>query len=325
MNTNNLNAILTYEEYKKRREAFNEAQAATERKIQESEKRREFVELADARKKIVTRNENLANLTDKAYRTFLTEFFTQLAMNTLNVVNQKDKSTKRALVESLMKSYFDQRDAKEMRRTFATSSQFLAEVNLTCDKYADIVTEKAKEKLDKAEKDKIESDDVFKIEAPDKDAFYSDIDAVNADELTFTIRNRVMDAAQNFIDSYNRDKSELKSILKDTSDTVKFLKEGSSLIQYYEDKAVRKTRDLTNKTYTPVFEAMILGFSKSVYKNKEVLGEAFMVNDTDLDTDTIREHCEVMYTVLETLNTAKVISKPEEFLSKQIYDINNIE
>ena len=70
---------------------------------------------------------------------------------------------------------------------------------------------------------------------------------------------------------------------------------------------------------------MILGFSKSVYKNKEVLGEAFMVNDTDLDTDTIREHCEVMYTVLETLNTAKVISKPEEFLSKQIYDINNIE
>jgi len=324
MTINDLNAALSYEEYKKRRQAFNEAKEAQEREIQEAEKRREVVRLADARNKLGVRNEKLAKLGDTAYRTFLTEYFTQLTMNTLNFINEKDRKTKRAVVESLTKAYFDQRDAKEMRRTFAATSQFLAEVNLVCDKYADIVMEKAKEKCEQCDKDKIDSDDVFKIEAPDKKAFYDDIDAVNADELTFTIRNRVMDAAQNFIDSYNRDKTELKSILKDTSDTVKFLKEGSNLVDYYEKKAVMKSKTITNKTYTPVFEAMVLGFSKSVYKNK-ALSESFMVSETELDTDSIREHCEVMYSFLEMLNTTKIETNPEEFLAKQMFDIANIE
>ena len=50
-----------------------------------------------------------------------------------------------------------------------------------------------------------------------------------------------------------------------------------------------------------------------------------MVSETELDTDSIREHCEVMYSVLEMLNTTKIEPNPEEFLAKQMFDIANIE
>ena len=70
---------------------------------------------------------------------------------------------------------------------------------------------------------------------------------------------------------------------KKSNEIVKFLKEGSSLVDYYEKKAVMKSKTITNKTYTPVFEAMVLGFSKSVYKNK-ALSESFTNKRNDNDT-----------------------------------------
>lgn len=326
--------MIAYREASRRRDEYNEAKALNEAQIAEAEKRRSVVEHYDNLKNQSNLSSKIATFYNEVYRTLLTETFTALAVSSMNHINNKDMLRKRSVLESLMKSYVNDREVRDMQRNFASTSQFLAEVNLVCDKYATIISEKAKEKCKGKKCSEISNDDIFNIEQPDKDDFYKEIDAINADELSYTIRNRVMDATQDFIDSYNRDKTELKNILKDTSNTINFLKENanskpqiikenSNLEQYYADKAKRRMKDVTDKKITSVYEAMVLGFSKSVYKNQQ-LSEVFITEGTNLDTDAVRDHCEILYTFMETLNTAKIQKMDEEFLSKQMYDIANM-
>lgn len=319
----NIDKIVEMRAMKARRQAFEEAKLAEEIKSKEREERRSILEDYDNRQNDYVFRKKLSEFNDRVYKTLLTETFTQLALTATFSLNEKDKKSKRAIIENMMKSYLEDRDAKEMRRTFAATSQFLAEVNMVCDKYADIITETSKEKCKGKKAKDINDSDIFNIEEPTRDDFYKEIDAINADELSYTIRNRVMDATQTFIDSYNRDKAELKGILKDTNDTINFLKEDSNLKDYYANKSRIKMKAVTNKHITGVYESMVLGFSKSCYNNQE-LGNVFITEGTNLDTDAIREHCELLYTVLETLNTAKIERHPEEFLAKQIKDISNI-
>lgn len=318
-----IDKIIANREAENRRREYDKAKALNEEKIAKSERMKSITEAYDNRRNASNMLLKINNFYNEAYKTFVTETFTALAMTAVQSINNKDMKMKRGVMESLMSSYVNQRDVNDMKRNFAASSQFLAEVNLICDKYATIVSEKAKEKCKGKKCNEINSDDVFNIEQPDKEDFYREIDAVNADELSYTIRSRVMDATQDFIDSYNRDKTELKSILKDTSNTINFLKENETLEKYYTDKAKRRMKDVTDKKITSVYEAMVLGFSKSVYKNKE-LSEVFISEETKLDTDSVREHCELLYTFLETLNTAKIERVDEKFIAKQMYDISNM-
>lgn len=319
-----IDSTIAFREAKARRMAFKEAQEEELRKTEERERKHSLLEDYDTRQNESVFKNKVAAFKDMAYKTFLTETFTQLALTATYCLNENDRKSKRSIIESIVKSYLEDRDAKEMRRTFAATSNFLAEVNLVCDKYADIVSEAAKEKCKGKKAKEINDSEVFNIEEPTRDDFYKEIDAINADELSYTIRNRVMDATQTFIDSYNRDKAELRGILKDTNDTINFLKEDSNLKDYYANKGKLKMKAVTNKSVTSVYESMVLGFSKSVYNNKE-LGNVFLTEGTNLDTDAVREHCELLYTVLEMLNTAKIERHPEEFLAKQMKDIANIQ
>lgn len=315
--------IIAHREAKDRRQKFNEEKLINEARVNDAEKRRNIIEDYDMARNQTVITSKAANFYDEVYKTLLIETFTALGMSAVQSMNDKDMKKKRGVMESLMSSYINERDVRDMKRNFAATSQFLAEVNLICDKYATIVSEKAKEKCKGKKCIEINSDDIFNIEQPDREDFYKEIDAVNADELSYTIRNRVMDATQDFIDSYNRDKSELKSILKDTSNTINFLKENETLTNYYTDKAKKEMKKVTDKNITSVYEAMVLGFSKSVYNNQQ-LSEVFITEGTNLDTDAVREHCELLYTFLETLNTAKIERVTESFIAKQMKDISTM-
>lgn len=315
--------IIARREAQDRRRKFDEEKNLTEAMIEADAKRKHIIEDYDMSRNQASMNVRISEFYNKVYKTLITETFTALAMTATQSMNDKDMRKKRSVMESLMSSYVNDRDVREMKRNFASTSQFLAEVNMICDKYATIISEKAKEKCKGKKCAEINSDDVFNIEQPDREDFYKEIDAVNADELSYTIRNRVMDATQEFIDSYNRDKTELKSILKDTSNTINFLKENETLTNYYTDKAKREMKNVTDKRITSVYESMVLGFSKSVYNNSQ-LSEVFITEGTSLDTDAVREHCELLYTFLETLNTAKIENVNEEFIAKQMKDISTM-
>lgn len=298
------------------------------------------------------------------YKAFVAESVSLLAACAVKAVKESDAfdyQRETAVLKSLAETWVNEQSMYDIQSKM-NSSVVLSSFDCACKKYTDIVVEKANKKIDKGETDK---GFVYTIDDDDRDAFYKELDAVNADELVYSIRDRVADASQEFMDTYMKDKMAIKAVLKDTKTSVDALRDtykdtaaaeepednqDSASIEYdpytannaeedeptaspsvtseavqesYTNLAKRKINAIMHKPCASVYETMVINLSTAAFKN-EILAEEFVMENAKLDTEAIRTRVGVMYTWLETLNTANLENVNEEFLKNTLDEIKNM-
>jgi hypothetical protein len=162
----------------------------------------------------------------------------------------------------------------------------------------------------------------LKIKEQDKKKFFKDLDKANTDGVVAAIRTKVKSATQEFIDSNNKAKEQIKGILSATKKKIeKNDGKDENLKEAYADLGKRKITDIRNSRTRSVFEEMVRATSTSAMKGNKAT--SIFVEDSQLNMDKVVEHCEVMYSFLETLNTCKLEKIDAAYITDMISDLES--
>lgn len=162
------------------------------------------------------------------------------------------------------------------------------------------------------------------IDKKDKEKFFKSLDNVSADKAIDTIRNRVMNATQKFIDSNTKGKMEIKNVLANTKEKIEKSREkanGAALAESHAFIGQRQIMDIREGKVQNVLEAMVYAVSRQALKNEDA--KKIFVENASLNMDKVVEHCEVMFTFLTTLDTCKIANIDEAYIEEMLNDLKS--
>lgn len=250
----------------------------------------------------------------------LVEALNILALASLNPAYRSEEYD-RDLTRQLVSNFVHQEGADNLLNSFKHKSYFLSELAYVCNKHIDAITEKASSG----------SKDSFRITPKEKESFYGDLNKVNAEKVTNTIKNRVMDSIEDFTYSNIRAKEQIKSIINKTKDKVdgvnspnsKLSSENKdSITESYANLAKKDIADIKTNKIQNVFECMVYNMSRAALTNGD-LNQVFVENAA-LNMDKVVEHCEVMYNFLTMIDTAKIKTIDEQYISDMLHDMKSL-
>lgn len=215
----------------------------------------------------------------------------------------------KSLLRVLATNFVNENGSQNLLRKWKSTSYIMSELAYIIQNNIDSICEKADPK----------NQATLKIKDDQKKKFFKDIDKVNADSAISAIRTKVKSATAEFIDSNNAAKDQIKSILDSTKKKIEKNDKDENLKEAYAAQAKRKITDIRAGKTKGVFEAMVYSVSESAFKNEDA--KKIFIEDANLNMDAVVEHCEVMYTFLETLNTLKLIKIDESYIEKLISDL----
>ena len=197
-------------------------------------------------------------------------------------------------------------------RYFYDKNIFLSEISKFVDHYHTIIVNEVKKS-----KDACCVDGSYKIPKDVEDSFYKDLKDADFGDVSIQISSRVMDAIDKFVTDNAESMNNIKDILTTTKEKVAASKK--SVGEALELSAKKKIANIKNNRTMNVFSAMMEQTAKAIMKDDK-LREAFSENG-NLDIAKIKAYCTVSYTMLETVNTAKMANIDEQYIKDMIYSI----
>lgn len=202
---------------------------------------------------------------------------------------------------NLVESFVEEKGVDTLLENMKYTSIPLANMALLCEEYLDKIFEE------------VEGDETeFIINNKERDSFYDKLKSVGTDDISDLVKVRVMSAIEDFTQSNRNTKSDIEDTLKyaqtkiDNTDSED-VKESVTI------HAKRKnTLTLDNRSKN-IFECMVENIARSTINNYEM--KCYTEAETGrLDMYKIVENAKVMYTFMETLNTAKLEKIDESYV-----------
>ncbi|MCK9198056.1 MAG: hypothetical protein M0P49_00440 [Bacilli bacterium] len=214
-----------------------------------------------------------------------------------------------AIKINLVNSFITENGADRLLSEFKYKSLLLSEISKTVTKYHKMIIESVD----------VSNEDSFKIDPLIKDDFFEELDMDNYKDVSIAIRTRVTDAVDEFIQSNIEDKQELKDAIQDAQNKILTAKT-DEIKESFSQISKRKISKIRNGRKVNIFEAMVQALSKGVIQRDD-LRESY-TNNEKLDMDKIVESCKIMYTFLETVQTAKMVNIDEEYIENVLLDMS---
>ena len=170
-------------------------------------------------------------------------------------------------------------------------------------KLAEDVTDQYKEDIADSSPD---DENSYKMDKTKVDSFWKEVDSSDdVADMTNTIRLRVSDAEENFVNKVQQDKANIDTILQDTAERVQNAKEtndndyASDLEEFYTFDAKRKINDIKHESVS-LFSTLVKKISANAIRNHNDL----VTENGRIDIDKAIETSRAIYTVLEMLSTS---------------------
>ena len=183
--------------------------------------------------------------------------------------------------------------------------------------YADIISETTKEVLEacgkKCKDTKTEEYDIcYTFDKEYADKFVNSLVKATPNALPNIISTRVSSAVQDFVNKQQDDQNTIKDILNKAKDNItaakekKFSEQTIKEITEQSEIAARHKISLIYRENTNLYGRMVKNFSKQmVTVNEQAMKDAGYVKENGkLNIAKVMNDTQVMYTVLETINTA---------------------
>lgn len=248
--------------------------------------------------------------TEHAYRQFIKDAKKTLlaeSMNYLMNISISDSClndvNQQAIRRNIINQFIEEQGASNILNNYKKNSYLLAEYARIIDKYYGIIIEKC-DKNDPT---------TFCIEPEEKNNFFSELDIDDANEVAAQIKLRVGSAMEEFIANNNADRIDIKNILQTSQEKINSTT-NENLKESYNIIAKREITKVRNNRKKNILESMIINISNAAYKNEDL--KKIYVENNNLNMDYIVENCEIIYTFLETLNTAKIFNVNEKYLNE---------
>lgn len=298
------------------KEASNEARANEARALAESagiNETRAIIESAEAKR--IRKMKVYPAFKENVQNRFVGGFLWTICEQVLdkNMMSEHGKAIARNAVES----YVKENGAMNIVKNMNGKSLFLTEAA----KLIDSTIESVLEDTDP------DNEDTYAIDPAKEKEFYDDLEDSDVDDITSTIRMRVVDAEEKMATDNIKDKMDMDEIMRDAADRINAIKtsnmegdttDNSAEVQQQEAVSMSKYRmnKVSNNRPRTVLEQMVRTNSKKVLADPE-LSKAYMENG-QINYDKLIKSTTAIYTVMETLNSLKLEEFDRESLKKMI-------
>lgn len=204
---------------------------------------------------------------------------------------------------NIVDNYINEQGINTLLSSFKTKTFMLSEFARIVNKYTDIIVEKA---------DKNDPD-TFIIDQEDRDNFFDELKFDDVDEVAAAIKTRVSNSIDEFVNSNIKQKEELKEILKNSKEKIDNAN-NNEVRESYDLLAKKAMTNIREKKVTNVFESMVLSLAQASLKNEEL--KKIYTENNKLDMDSIVENVTIMYSFLETLNSAQIHKVNESYIQE---------
>ena len=152
------------------------------------------------------------------------------------------------------------------------------------------------------------------------DDFYKELEDVDAKDAAKAIRDRVADAISNFIDINAANKLEYEEIIKHAQDKANsIINQDEAVAEGYLELAKRKISEMKATRDNSVFGYMVEALTTSVFKDESL--KARFMNESSVDMDGIVNATNLLYTMLEMVNTTNMVNVNEEFIGEYLKNL----
>lgn len=228
-------------------------------------------------------------------------------------MTERDKVISRNLVNK----FVIENGAGNLISSFATKNLLLSEFSRISQKYYDRVLES----IDDCKDDEFCGQIGGQVlDQRIVDDFYKELEDVDAAEASKAIKDRVADAISNFIDTNAMQKIEYEEIIKHAQDRATAIEMHDDVVaESYLNQAKRKINEMKASRDNSVFGYMVEALTTSVFKD-ESLKSQFMHEGT-VDMDGIVNSTQLIYTMLEMVNTTNMVNVNEEFIDNYLNNL----
>ena len=240
----------------------------------------------------------------------VTECMYKLLMKSISTpITESNKIVARNLCSRFVK----ENGANKLLMDFRTKNMLLSEFSRICDKAYNALLESDKE----CAKDDDCYDGVIgaKMSTNISDDFFKDLEDVDMDDASKMIKDKVSDSIVSFMDdnvSAKLDYQEIIDAAKDQIDNA----DSEAKIESYNALAKERIMEMENKREKSLFHAIVESMTKSIFKDDNL--KAKYMNGTNVDMDAIVESAQIIYTMLEMVNTVNIINIDEQFISDYV-------
>lgn len=217
----------------------------------------------------------------------------------------------KAIKESTINQFIEEEGTDNIIRHFYESSYLLSGYAKAIEDYHEKYMQEA-----------VKNDDFDKV---DKDqSFYDTIKTQDAEDVADIIRMRVNNEIDSFVQNNTEDRAKIKESLKKTQEKIDNIDPDASnsekLEESYQIQGKREVTKIRNSRIRNIFETMVFNLCESAMKKEEV-GKIYKDSNGQLNMDLIVEDCTLLYTFLETLNTAKIKDVNEEYIKETLNNL----
>lgn len=222
-------------------------------------------------------------------------------------------SSDKVIAKNLINKFITENGAGDIISSFATKNLVLSEFSRICSKYYNKVLEgcskSKKNECDQNLNGQI-SDQV--IDQRVVDDFYKELEEVNVADASKAIKDRVADAISDFIDTNAANKVEYQDIIQQAQDKAAIVKD-EEISESYIEMAKARINNMRATRERNVFGYMVESLTASAFKDEDL--RARYIHEATVDMDGIVNSAQLIYTMLEMVNTMNMVNVNEKFIS----------
>ena len=222
----------------------------------------------------------------------------------------RDDNVSSSIMRAMVSQYVNENGYDNILNHMKTASTTMSCIYKTITETAD----KILKNVDKSDPN------TFTITPEMRDEFFKQLDYSDSEAISDAIHQRVADAMDDFVTANTKDHEDITAALKQAQEKIgEVPEEDDELRESYSMVAKRKATEVRNRPKS-VLHSMITAMCESVMKHKEMQDE--FMTEGHLDVDKIVSRTKLMYTFMETLNTARIDIIDKAFIEGVIADLS---
>lgn len=227
-------------------------------------------------------------------------------------------SQDRTVARNLVNRFVKENGAGDLIVNFSTRNILLSEMARICQKYYD----KVLEGLLDPENDPTRPKDTkpgevkeYNLDTTIKDDFYKELEDVDTLDASKIIKERVADAMQQFVDDNSCAKMDYEEVIQQAQEKIASAKD-EAMIEEYSSIAKRKINEMKLNRKKNVFNIMVEALTKRVLTDDTY--KVRYMNESTVDMDSVVGSVQLIYTMLEMVNTTNMVNVDEKFITEYL-------
>lgn len=263
----------------------------------------------NSRKTAMNKAEFLAN----CKTALVTECLYKIYSNSFDAVLEDSNKT---LGRNIITNFVNEQNASNLISRFKNSGDYmLSEMGRICSKAYDAIVEDCNNE-DNSHNNACRD---FTVNSAIKDEFLKELEDIDTDDASQLIRDRVSDAVSDFVDSNMLEKLEYEEIINNAKDQMNSAKSEEAMIEI-KRRAKRTIGDRKENREKNIFHCMTESLMKGIFKDDKLRN--IYMSGTTINMEKVVESTQLMYTLLEMVNTTNMVNVDEKYLDTFIESLS---